>query len=159
MGAPQPPGPPPPEAEREPGVPLPRCPPDPAAAVAGTTMPKRKKQSQQPPPLQPQVPKREETGDAGGGGPVGEKREARLSAAGRARGAEGCGGGAPARGPRRASPGCSPEGVLVLEPWASARRLNLSKEGWGGEDKELACAAAGRQGEGPWRGCRLRRPG
>lgn len=71
MGAPQPPGPPPPEAEREPGVPLPQCPPDPAAAVAGTTMPKRKKQSQQPPPLQPQVPKREETGDAGGGGPVG----------------------------------------------------------------------------------------
>ncbi|XP_035311371.1 protein phosphatase 1G-like [Cricetulus griseus] len=47
-------------------VPLPHCPPSPAAAIAAATMPKRKKQNQQqppPPPPQPARWDRDEPGD------------------------------------------------------------------------------------------------
>ncbi|XP_040852543.1 proline-rich protein 3 isoform X2 [Ochotona curzoniae] len=56
----------PPETETDSRVPLPHCPPNPAAAIAAATMPKRKKQNQQqppPPPLQPPLSEREETGE------------------------------------------------------------------------------------------------
>ncbi|XP_012591780.1 proline-rich protein 3 isoform X2 [Microcebus murinus] len=58
--------------KQNPIVPLPHCPPNPAAAIAAATMPKRKKQNQHqpPPPQQPPLPEREEAGDEDDGSPV-----------------------------------------------------------------------------------------
>lgn len=54
----------PPGSGNKPSVPLPHCPPNPAAAIAAATMPKRKKQNQQQqPPQHPALSDRDEPGD------------------------------------------------------------------------------------------------
>lgn len=130
-------------------VPLPHRLPNPAAAIAATTMPKRKKQNQQqqPPPQQLPLLKREKTEDEEDGIPTGEEpgRSVHISASGRGEGlgAEKVRGSGLQRKEEgrtrwgrgwRAYPGWSLERV---EPSTSIWPLDLSKEGRGGQDKEL----------------------
>lgn len=85
----------PPGSGNKPSVPLPHCPPNPAAAIAAATMPKRKKQNQQQqPPQHPALSDRDEPGDEEDESRLGEGKgvHAPVSGPGARRGLQ-CGGG------------------------------------------------------------------
>lgn len=135
----------PPETETDSRVPLPHCPPNPAAAIAAATMPKRKKQNQQqppPPPLQPPLSEREETGEEEDRGRLGKgpARAAQSRPGSGLRDAAGAGEGLACRHRE------------VVSPHALIRPQNLSGKGGGGKTQGRECAATERQGPGARQG-------